>query len=67
MVSERGAGRPLGQNGLSAKIWLIAINALRQPSQDRMQRVPTESRTKIKIKGEAAPEARHALRPIGYV
>ena len=28
--SEVGAGRPLGQDGLWAKIWLTAINSLRR-------------------------------------
>ena len=32
--SEPGAGRLLGQGGLSAKIWLIAINVLRQTRQN---------------------------------
>ena len=41
--SERGAGRTPGQDGLSAKIWLISINALRQPRQDGMQSIPTKS------------------------
>ena len=47
--SKGGAGRLLGQDGAFAKIWLIAINALRQPRQDSLQRVSTESETKIKI------------------
>ena len=46
--SEGGVGRPLGQDGPSAKIWLTVMNALRLPRQDGMQRV-TESETKIKI------------------
>ena len=46
--SESGGGRPLGQDGPSAKIWLTAINALRRQRQDRMQRVFTESETIIK-------------------
>ena len=50
--SERGAGRSLGQYGPSAKIRLITINASRQPKQDRMQRVSTESETKIKIQAK---------------
>ena len=47
--SEGGAGRSLGQDGPSAKIWLTSINALRRPRPDRMQRVDTESKTKTKI------------------
>ena len=47
--SERGAGRTLGQDGPSAKIWLISINALEQLRQERMQRVSTENEIKIKI------------------
>ena len=50
--SEGGIGRPLGQDGPSAKIWLTAINALTRPRPDRMQRVSTESETKIKIKNK---------------
>ena len=61
---ERGAGRLLRQDGPSAKIWLIAINALRQPRQDKMQRVSTESEIKINIQGTTIPEARRAPRPI---
>ena len=44
-----GAGRRMGQDGPSEKIWLIAIKALRRLIQDRMQRVSTKSETKIKI------------------
>ena len=47
--SERGTGQSLGQDGPSAKIWLIAINALRQRRNDRMQRASTEIETKIEI------------------
>ena len=47
--SEVGAGWPLGQDGLSTKIWLTAINALRRQRQDRMQRLSTESGTIIEI------------------
>ena len=47
--AEGGAGRPLGQDGLSTKIWLSSINALGRRRQGRMQRLSTASETIIKI------------------
>ena len=47
--SEGGAGRPLGQDRLSTKIWVTTINALRRQRQDKMQRLCTQSETIIKF------------------
>ena len=47
--AEGGTGRPLGQDGLSTKIWLRSINALGRRGQGRMQCLSTESETIIKI------------------
>ena len=47
--AKAGTGRPLGQDGLFTKIWLSSINALGRRRQGRMQRLSTESETKIEI------------------
>ena len=44
-----GTGRPLGQDGLSTKIWLSSINALGRRRQGRMQCLSIESETIIEI------------------
>ena len=61
---EGGSVRPLGHGGLSIKIWLTTINALRRQRQDRMERLSIESETIIKIYGMTAREARRAPRPM---